>query len=141
MKKSTDTVPDELILQKEAVNSVSLIGKRVLICEDNTINMQIIRHLLEKSGILTEAVFDGAEGVKAFENSSTNYYDAILMDIRMPILDGIGATKKIRALKKEDANTIPIIAMTANAFDEDVRACEEAGMNAHLAKPLEPKKL
>ena len=90
---------------------------------------------------LEKGEIDLDQAIKLFEKSEIGTYDAILMDVRMPVMDGIEATQKIRALEREDAKTIPIIAMTANAFDEDKKHTYEAGMNAHLAKPIEPRML
>jgi CheY-like chemotaxis protein len=115
----------------------SLKGKRILICEDNNLNLQIETKLLERKEMIVECAENGQIGLEKFSNNPENYFDAILMDVRMPVMGGIDATKAIRALKKSDASTIPIIAMTANAFDEDVKASKEAGMNAHLQKPID----
>ena len=84
---------------------------------------------------------NGQVGVLKFEESNVGYYDVILMDIRMPVMDGIGAAKAIRSLDREDAKTVPIIAMTADAFAEDVQKCFDAGMNGHIAKPIDPDRL
>ena len=119
----------------------ALAGKRILVCEDNEVNLMIIRKLLEKKQIIVETATDGRAGVEAFAASVPGTFDAILMDIQMPVMDGLAATAAIRALKRADAGVIPILAMTANAFEEDVRASETAGMNAHMAKPVEPQKL
>ncbi|MDD3410265.1 MAG: ATP-binding protein [Eubacteriales bacterium] len=119
-----------------------LTGKRVLLCEDHPINAQIAIRLLEKQGVATERAENGRIGVEMFERSPEGYYDAILMDIRMPVMNGIEAARAIRALPdREDARRVPVIAMTANAYDDDVRLCLEAGMNAHLAKPVDPAAL
>jgi len=117
-----------------------LEGKRVLVCEDNEMNRQIAVMLLQSRGMLAETAENGSAGVEAFRNSPVRYYDAVLMDIRMPVMNGLEAAKAIRALPREDAG-LPIIAMTANAYDEDVRSSAEAGMDAHLAKPVDPPKL
>ena len=92
-------------------------------------------------GVAAERAENGQIAVEMFSQHEENYYDAVLMDVRMPVLDGLGATKAIRALPRPDAQRIPIIAMTANAFDEDVQRSLQAGMNAHLSKPIEPERL
>ncbi|MDD3253083.1 MAG: transporter substrate-binding domain-containing protein [Lachnospiraceae bacterium] len=117
---------------------ISLTGKRVLLCEDHPLNTQIATRLLQKKGMLVEHAENGQSAVELFGQAEPGYYDVILMDIRMPVMDGITAAKTIRALDRTDAKSIPIIAMTANAFDEDVKKSLDAGMNAHLAKPIEP---
>lgn len=118
-----------------------LKGKHLLLAEDVMINAEIIKEILK----IKEAVVDHAENGKLaldlFTGSPENYYDAILMDVRMPEMDGLEATAAIRALDRTDARTIPIIAMTANAFDEDVQRSLQVGMNAHLSKPVEPDHL
>ena len=97
--------------------------------------------LLEKAGIKTVTAENGRIAVDKFNAVTDHYFDAILMDIRMPIMNGLEAAAAIRKTGRKDAKTIPIIAMTANAFDTDVRASMQAGMNAHLSKPIEPEKL
>ncbi len=120
---------------------VELTGKRILMAEDVEINAEIIEELLkQKSAEVTHAV-DGADALRQFKASPTDYFDAILMDVRMPVMDGLEATQEIRSLPREDAKRIPIIAMTANAFDEDVHRSLQVGMNAHLTKPVEPEQL
>jgi CheY-like chemotaxis protein len=116
----------------------SLKNAHILLFEDHPLNQEIVKALLESKGVIVEIGVNGVEGLRAFRLSAPNYYDAILMDIRMPIMDGYEATKAIRALSRNDAKTIPIIAMTADAFEEDVKKCLETGMNAHLAKPIQP---
>jgi len=116
-------------------------GRRVLVCEDNEINAEIARNILEMKGMEVEQAGNGAEAIEQFLSRPDSYYDAILMDVRMPIMDGLEATRTIRAMKKPGSRTIPIIAMTANAFQEDVKSSMDAGMNAHLAKPFEPQTL
>ena len=112
-------------------------GKRLLIVEDNPLNLEIAEILCGMEGFDIETEEDGESAVCRFSNSPEGYYDMILMDVRMPVMDGLEATKAIRKLERPDAATIPILAMTANAFTEDVKATREAGMNSHLAKPLE----
>lgn len=91
--------------------------------------------------MIVDIAEDGKIGLETFKASSLNYYDVVLMDIRMPVMNGIEATKAIRELERVDAKTVPIIAMTANAYDVDIKASLDAGMNAHLAKPIDPNKL
>ena len=118
-----------------------LDGKRILLAEDFVINAEIVKELMNIKGAEVEHAENGKIAVEMFENSMPNYYDAILMDVRMPEMDGLEATKAIRALNRPDAKTIPIVAMTANAFDEDVQRSLQAGMNAHLSKPVEADNL
>ena len=122
----------------ETMSQVSLQGKHILLCEDHPLNAQIATMLLEKKGMVVDHAVNGQKAVDSFENSVPFYFDAILMDICMPLMDGLTATKIIRKNDRSDAKVIPIIAMTANAFDEDVQKSMEAGMSAHLAKPIEP---
>lgn len=118
-----------------------LKGRRVLLVEDNEINTFVARRIMETQGILVEHAENGKAAVETFAGSMEGYYDVIVMDIRMPVMNGLEATAAIRRLDRRDAGSIPIIAMTANAYDEDVRQSLEAGMNAHLAKPIEPQML
>lgn len=112
-------------------------GKRILLAEDNEINREIALELLGMANLQIETVENGREAVERFAATSPDYYDMILMDIQMPVMNGLDATRAIRALDCSDAQDIPIIAMTANAFVEDVKNSLDAGMNAHLAKPLD----
>lgn len=130
-----DCVPYKTV---ESINVENLRNKRILICEDHPLNAKIATRLLEKKGIITEIAQNGQKAVDLFSKSENKYYDGILMDIRMPVMDGIEATKQIRELNRKDSKTVPIIAMTANAFEEDIQKSLDAGMNAHLAKPVEP---
>lgn len=116
---------------------IDLAGMHFLLAEDNELNAEIVEILLSDEGAKVTLAKNGQEAVDRFAGSEPGMFDAILMDIMMPVLDGISATKKIRAMSRPDAETIPIIAMTANAFEEDARRCLDAGMNAHLAKPLQ----
>ena len=122
---------------EEEVLAGSLEGKRVLVVEDNEMNMEIIEFLLEKEKIHVDKAWNGQEAVDMFKNSTPGTYDAILMDFMMPVKDGLQATEEIRSLEKEDAKTIPVIAMSANAFHEDAARSRMAGMNAHLTKPVD----
>ncbi len=123
--------------QKERGKGV-LSGKRILLAEDMSINARILEKILAMKEITTELSKNGEEAVKLFGESPLYYFDAILMDVRMPVMDGLEATVRIRALNRDDARKVPIIAITANAFDEDVQRSLQAGMNAHLSKPVQP---
>ncbi|MEG2176786.1 MAG: ATP-binding protein [Oscillibacter sp.] len=118
-----------------------LTGCHVLLAEDHPINATIACKLLERGGVTVDRVENGQQAVDRFAASAPGAYDAILLDIRMPVMDGLTAAKTIRALPRQDAGAIPILAMTANAFGDDVVKSREAGMNDHLAKPVEPQKL
>lgn len=118
-----------------------LDGKKVLLCEDHPINVQVAKKILEKKGIVVDVAEDGQKGVELFTKSQPGQYAVILMDIRMPVLNGMQAAEQIRQLDRADAQTIPIIAMTANAFEEDRKKALDSGMNEHLSKPIEPEKL
>lgn len=118
-----------------------LRGKRVLLCEDNIINAEIAICLLEMKEIAVDWVENGRMGVERFRAAEHGFYDAVLMDIRMPVMDGLEAARAIRTLTREDAKNIPIIALTANAFDEDMENSMKAGMNAHLTKPINTQML
>lgn len=126
--------------QQSLVQS-ALKDKHILICEDHPLNAEIARRLLEKVGCVVIIAENGQAGVERFSSAAEGTFDAILMDIRMPVMDGITAAKTIRKLNRADAAAIPIIAMTANAYDSDVQQSKEAGMNAHLAKPIDPQTL
>ena len=114
---------------------------KVLLVEDNELNMEIAEFLLENAGMEVTAVFNGKEAVDVFASSEENYFDLILMDIMMPIMDGLTATRTIRAMKRRDAKKIPIFAMTANAFLDDMEESRKAGMNEHLSKPLDESQM
>ena len=120
---------------------VELSGRRVLLAEDMPINAEIMMELLKMKGIEVEHAENGKLAVDAFAASSEGHFDAVLMDVRMPVMDGLAAASAIRSLNRPDAKRIPIIAMTANAFDEDVQRSLQAGMDAHLTKPVESDKL
>ena len=128
-------------LVEEEGESRSIDGCRVLIAEDMEINADILMDLLEMEGVESEHAENGQIALDMFNEKPAGYYDAILMDVRMPVMDGLEATHAIRALDREDAKTIPIIAMTANAFDDDVQRSLQSGMTAHLSKPVEPERL
>lgn len=115
---------------------ISFPGKRILVVEDNELNMEIICTILENYGIETEQAVNGKEAVRRMEESVPGYYDMIFMDIMMPEMDGLEATRTIRNLDRKDCKKIPIYAMSANAFDEDVKRSLASGMNGHLSKPV-----
>ncbi len=120
-------------------NAVSLVGKHVLLAEDVEINAEIMIAILEMEGITADHAENGQAALELFSDSAVNRYDAVLMDLRMPVMDGLAATRAIRAMERPDASEVPIIAVSANAFEEDVQNCLQAGMNAHLSKPVEPE--
>ena len=125
----------------EEIPKWDVSGRKVLAAEDTELNREIVEFMLTEAGIQYDAVENGQQALEKFMEMPAGTYDAILMDIMMPVKDGISAAKEIRNCKKADAGSIPIIAMTANAFEEDARKCLEAGMNAHLSKPLRPEEL
>ena len=133
------------IKEEEAQSAVSVqydfSGRHILLAEDNSLNTEVAKMLLESKGFAVDTAENGLRAMEMFSKSEPGYYDAILMDIRMPLMDGLAATHNIRHLSNPDAGTIPIIAMTANAFDDDMEKSKAAGMNAHLAKPIEPELL
>ena len=131
---------NSLSLFKEK-NRAELKGRRILMAEDVMINAEIMEQIIMVRGAEIDHAVNGKKALEMFEKSKPGYYDAILMDVRMPEMDGLAATEAIRALDRPDAAVIPIIAMTANAFDEDVQRSLQVGMNAHLSKPVEPERL
>ena len=135
----------EAMRRKNILNSrakmAELAGRCVLLAEDVQINAMIIEQLLTMKGISVEIAEDGQKAVDMFLGNPEDYYDAVLMDIRMPVMDGLEAAGRIRTCGRDDGASVPIIALTANAFDEDVQRSLQAGMNAHLSKPVEPERL
>lgn len=125
---------------EQAASEPTIEGCRLLLVEDNDLNAEIAATLLEGEGACVSIAGDGAQALEAFAKSPAGTFDAILMDVMMPKMDGLAATRAIRALDRPDAACIPIIAMTGNAFQEDVQECLDAGMNAHLAKPIDTTK-
>lgn len=143
----TVTIPFEIAPQ-EAVSEVtddsavtSIRGVKILLAEDNDLNLEIVTELLEQQGAIITPARNGKEAVTIFENNAPGTFDVILMDIMMPVMDGLEACRTIRSLNRPDASTIPVIALTANAFFEDAKKCLDAGMNAHLTKPIDMKKM
>lgn len=111
-------------------------GKRVLLVEDIELNREIAEVILEEAGFVVESAPDGTDAVAMVEQSEEYYYDAVLMDVQMPIMNGYEATRTIRSMPRKDVKDLPIIAMTANALEEDKEAALKNGMNAHISKPL-----
>ncbi len=129
-------------LQKEIdIETVDLSGKRVLLVEDNECNREIARYILEELNLEIDEAENGYEAVNMLMNSDEDYYDLVFMDIQMPIMDGYTATQEIRCIKNSAVASIPILAMTANAFREDKEKCLKVGMNGHIAKPIDIKKM
>ncbi len=126
-------------IKSSAIHTIK--GKRILLVEDNELNAEIAKTVLEDVGALITRAENGQQAVELFEEKPAGTFDAILMDLMMPVMDGYTATRKIRELERSDAKTVPIIAMTANAFQEDAEKCIAVGMNAHLAKPLDIEKM
>ncbi len=120
---------------------ISLDGKRALVVEDNMMNVEIIKFILEENNILVEYAENGAQATSMFENSSEGYYDVILMDILMPVMNGLDATRKIRTFNREDSKTVPIIAMSANTFADDIMRSYIAGVDFYLTKPISAEKV
>lgn len=123
--------------KQEDPENRTIQGMKFLLAEDNELNAEIAKILLEDEGAKITVVNDGKQAVQQFEQNKPGTYDAVLMDVMMPVMDGILATQTIRKMDREDAGQIPIIAMTANAYEEDAKKCLQAGMNAHLSKPLQ----
>ena len=138
-EKSADDEKQEALTDSSV--SEILAGRRVLMAEDVEQNAEILADLLDLEDIESEHACNGKQAVDMFTESAQGYYDAILMDVRMPEMDGLTAAQMIRGLDRDDAKTIPIIAMTANVFDDDIERSLAAGMNAHLFKPIEPEKM
>ena len=143
-KGSRFTVTIPFVIDTEAaqetgaeVVSADLTGARLLLVEDNELNMEIACELLEGAGAEITQATDGKQALELFRDNAPGTFDVILMDVMMPVMNGLEAARAIRSLPREDARTIPILAMTANAFESDIRAAKEAGMNAHLAKPID----
>lgn len=135
-------VPEsEIPVHEEKVEDGSIENMRILLVEDNKLNVEIAQLLLEDAGAVVTVADNGQEALNIYEKREAGSFDAILMDLMMPVMDGYTATRRIRMSGKADSASIPIIAMTANAFSEDIKKCREAGMNAHLAKPMDIQKV
>lgn len=136
-----DKHPSAQAAANGAADETAMHGLKVLLAEDNELNMEIAEFFLEDMGAETMQAWNGKEAVEAFRNSAPGEIGVILMDIMMPVMDGLEAVQRIRALDRPDAKTVPIIAMTANAFSEDVERSRKAGMTEHLSKPLNAETL
>ena len=124
-------------LQDSSPTQAPLTGRRLLLVEDNALNQEIAQTLLEMNGAQVDVAENGLEAVECFAAHAPGTYQAILMDIRMPVMDGMEATRRIRAMSRPDAGTVPILAMTANAFEEDKKEAYKVQMNGYLVKPLD----
>ena len=135
--------PAELPAKEQESNASeqNLNGLHILLVEDNEINAYVAKTILEQFSCAVDVASNGQEAVAQFKQSAESSYDVILMDVHMPVMDGIQATKLIRAMKRSDSATVPIIAMTADAFDKQKTETIDAGMNCHLPKPIEPDSL
>ncbi|MDE6259603.1 MAG: response regulator [Oscillospiraceae bacterium] len=138
LRRFIDMPPAQQTQEQETKVELDLTGRRVLLAEDNELNWEIANELLRESGLEMEWAENGQICVEKLKASAPGWYDAILMDLRMPVMTGLEAAQAIRALAREDAQTIPIIAISADAFQEDIQKCLNCGMNAHAAKPLDP---
>ncbi len=129
--------------ERELSKNVSdlLAGMKVLVVEDNELNLEIVTEVLRERGLLVTTAGNGQAAVGLFRDSAQGTFDVILMDVHMPVMGGLEATRIIRAMERADARTIPILALTANDFEEDIRQTREAGMNDHLTKPFDMEKI
>lgn len=137
VKKDSDIRElSDLVGKTIALQAGSIAGVRILVVEDNELNMEIAEYMFTERGAVVEKAADGKKALEMFAASEEGYYDVIMMDIMMPEMDGLEATRRIRRMDRKDAETVPIFAMSANAFDDDVARNRAAGMNEHLSKPL-----
>lgn len=137
VKKDSDIRElSDLVGKTIALQAGSIAGVRILVVEDNELNMEIAEYMFTERGAVVEKAADGKKALEMFAASEEGYYDVIMMDIMMPEMDGLEATRRIRRMDRKDVETVPIFAMSANAFDDDVARSRAAGMNEHLSKPL-----
>lgn len=137
VKKDSDIRElSDLVGKTIALQAGSIAGVRILVVEDNELNMEIAEYMFTERGAVVEKAADGKKALEMFAASEEGYYDVIMMDIMMPEMDGLEATRRIQRMDRKDAETVPIFAMSANAFDDDVARSRAAGMNEHLSKPL-----
>ena len=134
-----DELTEQVNSEQQKLDAVDICGKRVLVVEDNEINREITVDMLECSGLVVDSACDGADALGMVQAKGMDYYDYILMDIQMPVMDGLEATRRIRMLPGGDRK--PIIALSANALREDKKKAMEAGLNVHISKPIDPNYL
>ena len=139
--KGEESAGDDEGEDAKLLEKVSLDGHRILLCEDNMINAEIAKVILSKYGVELDRAENGEAGLNKVKDGGEGFYSAVLMDIQMPVMNGYEATRTIRGLNGEYYKKIPIIAMSANAYEEDVKEALDSGMNAHVAKPFEPDDL
>lgn len=137
--RNTTKTETEMVSVPEEAAAAELSGRRILLAEDMPVNAEIVKEVLKMKGIETEHAENGSIAAEMFKSKPEGYYDAILMDMRMPVMDGLESTRQIRSASHPDAKSIPIIALTANAFEEDVQRSMQTGINAHLSKPINPE--
>ena len=137
--RNTTKTETEMVSVPEEAAAAELSGRRILLAEDMPVNAEIVKEVLKMKGIETEHAENGSIAAEMFKSNPEGYYDAILMDMRMPVMDGLESTRQIRSASHPDAKSIPIIALTANAFEEDVQRSMQTGINAHLSKPINPE--
>ena len=126
-----------MLLKTRQMLNIRIPDTRLLVVDDNELNREITVAVLEEIGFKVDTASDGAKAVEMLSNSLPGYYALVLMDVQMPVMDGYEATREIRCSEREDISSLPVIAMTANAFEEDKKRAVSSGMNAHIAKPLD----
>ena len=129
------------VAAKEEKELIDLTGKQILLVEDNALNQEISKRVLQKNGMEVTIAENGLVALDKFTESEEGFFDLVLMDVMMPVMGGIESASLLRKIEREDAKSIPIVALTANAFQEDIQKCLDAGMNTHLSKPINPKLL
>jgi CheY-like chemotaxis protein len=139
LARATGVLKDDV--KVECVKSENFVGKKILLIEDNELNREIAQSVLEELGFVVNCAEDGCVALGMLKMAKQGAYDLILMDVQMPVMDGLEATRQIRSLRDDYFKNVPIIAMTANAFEEDRKAALDAGMNEHVAKPIDVEKL
>ena len=141
LREALTTTRKTVKKEQQNIANYDFTGKKILLVEDNPLNLEIAAEILQEVGLIVDTANDGDVAIEKLRNAAKGQYDLVLMDVQMPKLDGYTATKEIRTLDNPYAANLPIIAMTANAFEEDKKKSFEAGMNGHLSKPIEIDKL